>query len=269
MPKRRSAFTLVELLVVIGLIALLIALLLPALNKARRSAQTTACMSNMRQLGMATQLFVNEHQGYLPKAWFNTRPRSTVPITTVLGPEDIWRYPYPYWGWDYILNLSIKNKNVFRCPSDESGLMRDVDGNPKNMIPASYRINLSDSIDPIWAIKVTQLRKPYEAIFIAEGGLRDSLFHHVATWEPDPTGTPARVNQVAKKENAGYDRHSNKRDLKSTRYARANYVFADGHVETVFWDDTWKPRGPTTPLGTVTMWRHNFDSTARPDISDR
>ena len=42
-----------------------------------------------------------------------------------------------------------------------------------------------------------------------------------------------------------------------------------GHAETLNWDDTWKPRGPTTSLGTVTMWRHNFDPASRVDISNQ
>src|ERR1044072_1928741 len=60
---RRKGFTLVELLVVIGIIAVLLGILLPALNKARKSARTTACISNCRQLAMAEIQYVNENKG--------------------------------------------------------------------------------------------------------------------------------------------------------------------------------------------------------------
>src|SRR5438874_948816 len=64
-PRRRFAFTLVELLVVIGIIALLIAILLPALSRARAQAKATACMSNLRQIGQQMIVYANHNRGWL------------------------------------------------------------------------------------------------------------------------------------------------------------------------------------------------------------
>lgn len=61
MTIRKQAFTLIELLVVISIIAILVALLLPALSKARGASETTVCLTNIRQLGMSMQMWGNDH----------------------------------------------------------------------------------------------------------------------------------------------------------------------------------------------------------------
>jgi prepilin-type N-terminal cleavage/methylation domain-containing protein/prepilin-type processing-associated H-X9-DG protein len=66
LPRRHRGFTLVELLVVIGIIAVLVAILMPALHRARDQAQAINCRSNLRQLTLAVLMYVNENHGYLP-----------------------------------------------------------------------------------------------------------------------------------------------------------------------------------------------------------
>src|SRR5215204_3239764 len=63
---RRAGFTLVELLVVIGIIALLISMLLPALNKARQAAETASCLAQMRSLGQAAAIYQAQYRGSTP-----------------------------------------------------------------------------------------------------------------------------------------------------------------------------------------------------------
>jgi prepilin-type N-terminal cleavage/methylation domain-containing protein/prepilin-type processing-associated H-X9-DG protein len=76
MPSGQSkrAFTLVELLVVIGIIAVLIAILLPALNKARQASKSTVCLSNLRQMGTAWTMYLSDSKGHLPYSIWHQSP---------------------------------------------------------------------------------------------------------------------------------------------------------------------------------------------------
>ena len=252
--RKRAAFTLVELLVVIGIIALLISILMPALSKAREQANAVKCMSNQRQLGQAIVMFSNEHNGYLPKAWFN----DGVIESGMNGGKMTWEYRAPMYGWTYILSLySGRNKEVFRCPSDDSDYYYDTGNNAlgglpddptADDIPGSYRLNISDLPNGPWeAVRVTRLIEPTRAIVIADGkkGFGGNEWNQLARWEADF----AKVSKTFK-DNVAWNRHRN----------RGMYVFADGHAENLEWNETWTESGPVLTGGSrATMWRHNYD----------
>jgi prepilin-type processing-associated H-X9-DG protein/prepilin-type N-terminal cleavage/methylation domain-containing protein len=90
----RKAFTLVELLVVIGIIALLISILLPALGKARQQANIVKCAANLRQITMAAIIHASDHHGYFPVAG----KIYSVDGATPLGLDDRYMVKYDYWA---------------------------------------------------------------------------------------------------------------------------------------------------------------------------
>lgn len=108
------AFTLIELLVVIAVISILAALLLPVLGRAKESAKGAACMSNLRQVGIALQLYVQENNNRLPVMRDRAQSSTNDPGSTPGTASSTNQLPSP----DQVLSNHLGNVRVLRCPSD-------------------------------------------------------------------------------------------------------------------------------------------------------
>jgi len=130
--RKREGFTLVELLVVIGIIAVLISLLLPALNKARQQANMVKCQSNMRNLQQAVAMYTSENKGQLPFCNWNDDVNNSTPhygagwLFSAPRPGN-WQYPGVGGTWSTanppafgvitgVLWQYHKNLDVYHCP---------------------------------------------------------------------------------------------------------------------------------------------------------
>lgn len=109
---RVSGFSLIEVLVVLGIIALLIALLLPALVRAQRQAQTVQCADNLRQVGLALEMYAGANHGWLPawSAWHTWPP----------GLSD--DTPGPAWTIELIPYIGTPASRVYNCPAFPSAI---------------------------------------------------------------------------------------------------------------------------------------------------
>jgi len=152
MRTRRTAFTLVELLVVIGIIAILVGILLPTLNRARESARRVACASNLRQLANAFMMYTGENKGWFPcvgvfgngLGYGSATAPVGYPAEWIAWPEDwvVWRNRQPEDPLigsiaKYLANPS--SGKIMICPSDDPSWRKIANGT--GYYPYSYAMN--------------------------------------------------------------------------------------------------------------------------------
>lgn len=244
---KRNAFTLVELLVVIGVIAVLIAILLPALLKARDAAQRIACASNMRQLWQATELYCTEFRNYMPALTPARKNASGVwlPQHSVLQSEyctNLTQLMAWFNGTPDVLPTGTKKPQIAFCPADDNPAHYREVYNPKMIsystvfmpyaytlgrrLPNPTQFNQAGNNLDLNALNRSQIRPLYRASSPSEIA--------IYTEAPDNSGSGYSIwfYNVANIPQPGYGwlsqwgymfRHNNNRGL--------NMAFLDGHVE--------------------------------------
>ena len=206
---RRAAFTLVELLVVIAIVGILLALLFPAVQRARESARSTQCKSNLRQIGLALDQYIDKQgvRGKFPNA-------AQLPVSVNND-----KLPALY---QVLAGHSEDSRDLYRCPSDVL--------DPKNA-----------QVDPATGLPVEPIRETY---FEQEG----LSYEYPSSKLADKTREQVRLNRRERGDGSiTYDERSSGRVLVVYDYesfhgsdgdsGARNYLYLDGHVDALRLDE--------------------------------
>ncbi len=220
MKNQKTSFTLIELLVVVAIIAVLVAMLLPALQKARQAAMLVACQSNLRQIGITWQYYLDDNSECFP--WVHEQ-----------RPGGIAGYWSNYTSSNRRLNKYVEDWNIFSCPVDKG-----YGGIPNNFkaLGTSYVYNCRGNLSHYgwglaWKYVSKILNSPDKVIIMGGQGMstysngRTQLTFRPAWWH-DP--------------NRGY----------------VNVVFIDLHVSPIVivpTPDAWSTGGSYDPEGKWTF----------------
>jgi prepilin-type N-terminal cleavage/methylation domain-containing protein/prepilin-type processing-associated H-X9-DG protein len=207
-PGPKASFTLIELLVVVAIIAVLVAILLPALSQARETAKLIQCGANLRQIGTGVHLYVNDYDGWL----FSN-------ICTGPQMEATWGSA---WSWMLVARKYVPDQNTFRCPSHTIIY-------PTTSPLRSYILN-GWICGPTYVAGTKQMKMDDAASY--HGPDKLTLMWDVWRGFGDNGADPWRENTL-------YEKHGNlcwqtwiwnNQDMYHKKRKLASFLFLDGHV---------------------------------------
>ena len=238
--SKKTGFTLIELLVVISIIALLIAILLPALGKARQSAQASVCLSNCKQMALATVAYATEHDMQLPTVGFSH------------GGET-----FPEQGsWFFQLEPYVDDKLLYRCPSDDSESWTTPEAGRLRRVSYATNFMLSGLVSGDYSNynNIDRLPRPSKTIYTVElveavgGGFSTTDHIHPETWFGSPATLDDRVGAQVE-----IDQH----------FGKANYTYLDGHAESLARIDVFEVAPGATLFNQSFTTNHFWPDVAR------
>jgi prepilin-type N-terminal cleavage/methylation domain-containing protein/prepilin-type processing-associated H-X9-DG protein len=190
--KKIYLFTLIELLVVIAIIAILAAMLLPALSKAREKARAISCVSNMKQLGLATLMYMQDNGDQMPRFYWD---------------GSAWQPPTANGGYRVLLNDLVGDNKIWYCPSANSTVSEVTTNYIYSSVPYSSSTTYAENMP--------MRDTPSEGIVFAERVLSSNP----TPWAIDG---PSQVEP-------NFSTNANLR-LAFPHNGMINLTFADGHV---------------------------------------
>lgn len=234
--RKPAGFTLIELLVVIAIIAILAAILFPVFAKAREKARQTACLSNMKQIGLGVMMYVQDYDELYPKRYGGACPPDCE--------NDKVR------SWKNMVVPYIKNMDVYKCPSNPAAQTPDANGNNATnkvgVFPGGYAMWLPDE----WLCTQIGNGAGYPQALAGVPNPSDNLLivEHSYRWtdsgpylgyvEPAPSNDGGIVPGPSTW-NSGHSKN------------RGNIIYMDGHVKFKYLKQTFEEKG-SPPLN---EWR--------------
>ncbi len=233
-----AGFTLVELLVVIGIIAILIAMLLPALTRARESAQSLVCLSNLRTQGQFLQLYLQDSRGFIAPP---VRDAGSVYGNALARSHWWYLLKYGIHLVDLTDPIDDSGQSVMRCPSDTHPYPARLQNNVpkeyyKKVLATSYGVNGNLTYGTVF--RINQVHSPSTKIYVADsvyvpGGSTDGI--RVFPQSSRALQLDSFRSGIGFRHSKGY-----------------NALFFDGHAEHI------QPPGPLN-VGTGTnAWRPDY-----------